>query len=277
MLRKKVMIFYFISSLLIGIAIAAGRTAIIYQHYEFYHNEYMQDAKEPLQMLGYALIIAMIFAASAFFFIRKEKFSEVAASGSQVSIFASALLGFVFIALGILILVYYRDALFSKNSSSAFFVFQIVSYVLLFFSGFYFIINAAVQTPKRKAIFSFFPTLWALAFLITSYINPIYNYTDSNHNFGYVSFSALLIFFLFETKAAVTGKSTPIRFVLSLIALITSVSYILPIFILTAFWEYPLSIQVLFEAVECGAVFYIFSVLYSMIKAWKPQTKENET
>ena len=45
----------------------------------------------------------------------------------------------------------------------------------------------------------------------------------------------------------------------------------LPLFTLTAFWEISLTPESLFEAVECGAVFYIFAVLYTMISAIKKE------
>ena len=54
-------------------------------------------------------------------------------------------------------------------------------------------------------------------------------------------------------------------------------TYMVPLLALTAFWEIPLTLESLFEAVECGAVFYIFAVLYTMISALKKKSAAEES
>jgi hypothetical protein len=83
-----------------------------------------------------------------------------------------------------------------------------------------------------------------------------------------------VLFFLFETRACATNRTDATRFVFSLIALVCTLVYILPIFILMAFWELSTGLDLLFEAVECGALFYIVAVLCSMIQAVKPNNKK---
>ncbi len=275
MFTKKIMSAYFASSILLGLGFAIWRIALMLQYYDPYNNEYSIDAKTALQTFGYVLLAALLAMATSYFFLRKQEFSPFSASTHQLSVFASALLGFIFVAIGFLILLYYSNELFGQNSSAFFKGLRIVSFILLFFSAAYFILSAAASriSQKAKTICAFFPTLFTLSLLIVSYINPDHHYTDFNHNLCNLSICALLLFFLHETRASVAGKSTPIRFVFSLVALVFLLAYILPIFVLMAFWELPTGIDVLFEAVECGAVFYIVSVLYSMIHAVKP--KEN--
>lgn len=279
MLTKKTMIAYLSSSAVIGITLAVWRIMLMLKYFDPYNNEYSADAKIPLQILGYTICISLVLMASAYFFIRKQSFASFSASESQASVFSSALLGFVFAAVAVLILIYYSGTLFTSGSHPFFKIIRILSFLLLLFSAVYFIANAAdSRVPaKTKQILSFFPTLWALSFLVASYINPAYNYTDPNHNLCNISIAALLLFFLFETRTAVTGKSTPARFIFSLIALICTMVYILPIFVLMAFWELSTGLDVLFEAVECGAIFYIFSVMRAMIVAVKPKETANET
>ena len=273
MLTKKIMGVYLASSVLFGIGLAVWRIMLMFQYYDPYNNEYSADAKTSLQMLGYALCLAVIIAATSYLFLRKREFEAFSASANQLSVFASALLGFVFIAVGFLLILYYSKELFTSAVSPVFKGFRLTSLVLLFFSAAYFIMSAASRVPeKTKKIFSFFPTLWALVFLISSYINPNYNYTDPNHNLCNISVCALLLFFLFETKTCALGKTSAVRFIFSLAALICLIAYILPICVLMAFWELPTGIDVLFEVVECGAVFYIIAVCVSMIRAVKPKT-----
>ncbi|MBQ8496035.1 MAG: hypothetical protein IJ489_01075 [Clostridia bacterium] len=274
MLTKKIMSAYFASSLLLGMGFAVWRMALMFRYYDPYNNEYSTDAKTSLQVFGYVLCFSLLAMATSYFFLRKHTFSEFSASSNQLSVFSSALLGFVFVAIGFLVLLYYAKELFSADTTPFFKGMRIVSFVLLFLSAIYFILSAAASriSLKAKKSCSFFPTLFALSLLIVSYINPAYNYTDPNHNLCNISICALLLFFLYETRSTVTGNSTPIRFVFSLVALICLLAYILPICILMAFWELSTGIDVLFEAVECGALFYIVAVLYSMIHAVKPKT-----
>ncbi len=268
MLTKKIMSAYFASSLVIGIVLAIWRIALMFQYYDPYNNEYAAQAKTPLQALGYIVALSLIVMATSYFFIRKKTFENFSAASNQLSVFSSALFGFVFLAVGCLLAFYYGKELFTPTSAVAFHYLRLIAFVLLFFSAIYFIINATSRCPeKTKKIFSFFPTLFAIVFLAASYINPNYNYTDPNHNLCNISVCALLLFFLYETRASATGKNTAIRFVFSLIALICTMVYIVPIFILMAFWELSTGSDLLFEAVECGALFYIVAVLYSMVQA----------
>lgn len=270
---------YLASALVAGGALAVFRTVLLYRYFDPYNNEYSADAKFSISLLGYLLLAAILLMATSYFLLRKKDFSEFAVSQSQFSVFSSALLGFVFAAIGFLVLLYYGGELFAENTHTFFQTLRIICFVLLFFSAAYFVMNAAASrtSVRMKKFFSFIPTVWALLFLVVSYINPAYNYTDPNHNFCNISIAALLLFFLYETRACATGKNTPIRFIFSLIALIVTLVYILPIFILMAFWELPTSIDVLFEAVECGAVFYIIAVICSMIQAVKPKESVSDS
>lgn len=198
---------YFASALLLGIGFAIWRIALMFRYYDPYNNEYSADAKMELQIFGYVLCFSLLVIATSYFFLRKHTFSEFSASSNQISVFSSALLGFVFVAVGFLVLLYYAKELFGAETAPFFKGMRIVSFILLFLSAIYFIMSAAASrmSPKGKKIFSFFPTFFALTLLIVSYINPSYNYTDPNHNLCNISICALLLFFLYETRSAVTG------------------------------------------------------------------------
>jgi uncharacterized membrane protein len=246
---------YLASSLVIGIGLAVWRIVLMFQYYDPYNNEYASQAKAPLQTLGYVIAFALLLMATSYFFIRKNRFENLPASCNQISVFASALLGFVFLAVACLIALYYAKELFAQTSATTFRFLRLTSFALLFPSALYFIINATSRcSEKMKKVFSFFPTLFAVIFLATSYINPIYNYTDPNHNLCNISICSLVLFFLFETRACATNRTDATRFVFSLIALVCTLVYILPIFILMAFWELSTGLDLLFEAVECGAL-----------------------
>lgn len=280
MKTKKIMIAYLSSSIIIGLGIAIWRIALMYQYFDPYNNEYALDASIPLKSMGYTTLFGILLMATAFFFLKKTQFEEFSPSTNQVSVFSSSLQGFVFAAIGILMPFYYKEELFGKSEYPVFRTLRLISFFLLFAAAIYFICSASVGhfKPKIRKILSFFPALWALCYLIASYCDPAYNYSDPNHNLFNVSLCALLIFYLYETGFGLSKISGSVRFVASLIAMICVLAYIIPVFFLAAFWELSVQPDTLFGAVECGALFYIFAVLYSLIHALKePSAVSEET
>ena len=277
--KRKIMIVYTAVSIAAGIALAVWRMILIYRYYDPYNGEFSRDADSMLKALGYVTLGAALLMFTSYFFIRKESFERFSASSNQVSVFSSSLCGFVFVAVGILVVVYYAGSVFGHSGGGWFFkTAQIISFFSLFGSAAYFIFSASTGycESKIKNGLSFFPALWALSYLSCSYINADYIYNDPNRILCNVSLAALLLFFLFETRNTVSKPQNPMRFAFSLIAMVCVMTYMVPLLILTAFWEIPLTLESLFEAVECGAVFYIFAVLYTMISVLKKKSSAEE-
>lgn len=273
MSKKKIMIAYMSLSIAAGLALAICRTVILYRYYDPYNGEFSREADLYIQLLGYGMLAVVLILFTSYFWIRREKFEQFSASSNQVSVFSSSLCGFIFAAVGILVLIYYAGTIFQTGGGWFFKAAQWISFFSLFGAAAYFIFSASVGygESKIKKALSFFPALWALSYLAASYIHPDYLYNDPNRIFCNVSIAALLLFFLFETRNTVSSAQNPARFAFSLIAMVCVLVYMLPLFTLTAFWEISLTPESLFEAVECGAVFYIFAVLYTMISAIKKE------
>lgn len=261
------------ASIVSGIALAVWRIVLLVRYYDPYNGGFAKAAEVQMRALGYVTLAVIILMAASYFFIRKTAFEPFSASSNQVSVFSSSLCGFVFLAVCILLLIYYTPAIFKANGSPFYKILQILSLIFLPFSAVYFIFSASVNRSesKVKKAFSFFPAIWALCYMAASYMNPAYQYTDPNRILCNISLAALLLFFLYETRNTVSKPQNPVRFAVSLVAMVCVLVYMLPLFTLTAFWEIPMTAETLFEAVECGVVFYIFSVLYTMVLSVKKE------
>jgi hypothetical protein len=278
---KKFLLGYFALAVLSGIALSVWRTVLMVRYYDPYSNEYALEASGSLKAIGFTmLILFIIFATSALAMIKFE-FTAFSASDHQTSVFTSALLGFVFLAIGVFVSLNLKTIL--ENYNFPYFRYaQIASYALLFLCAIYFILNAT-GNPRFaivKKVLAVIPPIWGLAFLLASYIDPAYNYKDFNHTLCNVAICALTLFFFYDAKMAVLKKATGFYFVISLISLTASMVYMIPTFVLLAYWELPSGINYLFEAVLLGALFYTFACARSLCKnvkvREKPQPKQKE-
>ena len=264
---KKFLLGYFALSVLSGIVLAVWRTVLMVRYYDPYKNEYALEASGSLKAIGLTMLILFILFATAAIVMKKFEFKPFAASDHQTSVFTSALLGFVFLAIGIFISLYLNTIL--ENFQFPLFRYaQLASYALLFLCAVYFILNATGNPrfePIKKAL-SFIPPLWGVAYLLASYTNPAYNYKDFNHTLCNVALCALILFFLYDAKTVAMKKATTAYFVFSLISLTASMVYIIPTFVLLAYWELSSGIHYLFEAVLLGALFYTFACTRSLCK-----------
>ena len=279
---KKILLGYFFASILSGLGFATWRTILMLRHYDPYTKEYAIEAKAPLQIYGYTLFIAvLLLLTAAFFFIRsgflrrKYEFSEISVSNHQSTTFTSSLLGFLFIA----VFVFLTLSVVTMLLPSQYTIFrytQLISFILLPVVGVYFILKAteANRFVTAKKVLSLAPPVWCLLFMITSYINPIYSYKDFNHILCTVSLCALLCYFLYEAKSVITKKQNIAHFIFSLIAIVLCMAYILPNFILLAYWELTPELHFIFEAVEIGAIIYMASVSLLLISSLKNAVSE---
>ncbi len=294
MRTKKFLIGYFIASLLAGVTFAVWRTILMLRYFDPYMKEYLPEAKPYLQTYGYVLFFALLLIATvSFFFIRfknkgrKYDFAEFSASDRQSTTFTSALLGFLCLVIAVFLsfsLLY----LLAPTKYIAYKYLQLLAFVALFFTAAYFILNAtgAQRFEKSKKLLAFAPPVFAVSFLIASYINPSYLYRDFNHIICNISLCALTLFFVYDAKTVIMKKTSSAQFVFALLGLVTSMAYIIPNFILVAYWELSSEWHFIFEAVELGAIFYmacVACVLISLVRERAPEeapaeySPENET
>ena len=225
------------------------------------------EASGALKAIGYILLILFIIFVTSAFVMRKFEFKPFAASDHQTSVFTSSLLGFVFLAIGVFVSLYLKTITGIQNNP-LFRYAQIASYILLFICAAYFILNATgnPRFENVKKALAVIPPVWGLAFLLASYMDPAYNYKDFNHTLCNVALCALILFFLYDAKMVLSGKATIAYFVFSLISLTASMVYMIPTFVLLAYWELSSDLNYLFEAVLLGAIFYTFACIRSLCK-----------
>lgn len=283
---KKFLLGYFFASLIAGLGFAVWRTILMLQYYEPYTKEYAFEAKSSLEIFGFTLFIVLLLLATASFFFVKIKFlggecefSEVSASNHQSTVFTSALLGFLFLAVFVFLAFSLKEMMLPSYYKT-YQALQLISFLLLPFVGIYFILNSLESSrfDHIKKIFSFIPTLWCVIFLIDSYLNPMYLYNDFNHTLCNVSLCALVCFFLYETKTVIRKKANAAHFVFSLLAIVLCMAYIVPNFILLAYWELSSELHFIFEAIQLGAIIYMASVSLILISSLKKcESPEVET
>ena len=245
--------------------------------YDPYTKEYVLEAASALKAFGYITFFALLLlATSAFFFIRMKfifagyEFTEFSASQRQSTTFTSALFGFVFLAVGIFLSLSLPSMLM-PTQYAVYRYSQLAAYILLFFTAAYFIISAmdSPRLEKAKRILAFVPPLWGVAFIVAAYTNPLYIYNDFNRMVCTASIGALAFFLLYETKVSALKKTPPAYFVFSLLATTLCMAYILPNFILFAYWELTSEMHFLFEIVELGALCYIPTVSFALASSVK--------
>ncbi len=272
MKKKYILSAYLIGAIVLGLILAIWRTVLILNDYDPYLMEFSYAAKEKINILGYATFAVLLLMASAFLVFRKTTIVPFEASAAQSTVFTSSFSGFIFFAIALLLLIYCKDAVFADTAHFFFRGLQVISLFLMFPAAGYFLLNASAEPngTKAKRALSFFPTLWALFYLICSYANPMYNYSDPNRLFCNVSLIALLWFYLFETRKNVSKPILSAQFVFGLFAIVSIFVYIVPTALLTSFWEMDLAVSTIFEAAEIGAVAYVISMMVMMIKNLEP-------
>ena len=271
---KKFLIGYFMIAFISGIALSVWRMILMVRYYDPYNNEYALEATGSLKSLGIVLFIVFVILATVAPVLRRFEFQTFSASDHQSSVFTSALVGFVFLASGVFATFYLKPIL--ENSVSPLYKYaQTVSYSLLFLCAVFFIINASghPRFNNLKKLLSLVTPIWGVAFLIGSYLDPAYNYKDYNHTLCNVAICALILFFLYDAQMLVTGKATCAYFVFSLISLTASMVYMIPTFVLLAYWELSSNIGYIFEAVLLATIFYTCTSIRNLCKAVKEKEK----
>ena len=131
-------------SIAAGLALAICRIVLLYQFYDPYTGEFSKEAGPFIEILGYGMLIVLLIMFTSYFWLRKEKFERFSASSNQVSVFSSAFCGFIFVFVGICLVIYYAGTIFQASGGWFFKLAQIISFFSLF--------AAAAQDPDTVEI-----------------------------------------------------------------------------------------------------------------------------
>ncbi len=278
---KKILLGYLLFSLLAGVGLAVWRTVLLYQYFDPYTNRFPLDAGDSLDAFGYVMLACLILAATSAAFLHGKECKPFTSSSSPISVFASSLLGCIFVAAGTLALVYHAQEIFSGTGV----VFQrlllILALVSIFFSALYFILSASARydgTTLKKAL-AFFPSIFAVSYLGAAYLSPDFLFSDSNDVLRNVAIASLIFFFLQETRTCFYGKTDNIRFPFTLFMIICLFAHTLPTLIVTAFWEMEMTYMTMFDLAECGVLIYGIVVAVSMsstVRKKEPEPMKEE-
>ena len=272
---KHILFGYILFAALSGIGLAVWRTVLMVRYFDPYNNEFALQAEPKLRALG--LTVAAVFAilATSAIFLARFEFGKFSASDNQFSVFTSALLGFVFLAIGVFVI-------FSSGESEAVHGYplytctQLVTQLFVFLCAAYFILNAAgnARFENARKMLAFVTPVWGVAFMVSTYLDPAYNFKDDNHSLCIVAICALVFFLLYEAGMTITGKAGIPYFVFSLLSLAASAVYMIPNFILLAYWELSAGVNQIYEAALLGTIFYTCACLCNLYRTVKPREKK---
>ncbi len=272
MKTKKILTGYLIFSLLAGLGLAVWRTILLYRFYDPYADKFTHAANIHLDAMGYTMLACLVLLFSSAFLLRGCKFRHIETSAHQVSVFASSLLGCLFVAAGVLSLVYYGKEMFTVGTPF-YRILLALAVICAFVCALYFFLSATSRfdgTRLKKGL-SFFPTLFATAYLGAAYLSPDFVFSDSNDILRNVALAALVFFFIHETRAAFYGKSESLRLPFAFTVLTALLAHVLPMLIVTAFWEMELSFMSLLDLILCGAAIYAVGTARTLIIGLLPK------
>jgi len=281
---KKFLIGCLMASIAAGIGLAVWRTVLMIRYFDPYRNEYAQEARPMLQTFGLVLFFALVIIGGAVvlwncFGLKKEgvAYAPFSASDDQAATFTSALLGFLFLAVGCFLFLS-LPLMLMPTVHAVYRYTQLIAFALLFLVAAYFVLNAtgAPHLARAKKILACVPALWGVTYLIASYANPSYLFKDPNHMLCNLALGILVLFFVYEGKMSATGRNMGEYLLFALLLIVSAMAYIVPNFILLAYWELSSELNFLFEATLIGALIYAIAVAVRLIRSVVPAPKQQK-
>ena len=272
---KHILFCYIIFAALSGIGLAVWRTVLMVRYFDPYNNEFALQAEPHLRALGFTLAAVLAILATSAIFLARFEFGKFSASDNQFSVFTSALLGFIFLAIGVFALLSSAEGE-TVRGYPLYTCTQLITKLFVFLCAAYFILNAADNTRFENArkMLSFATPVWGVAFMVSTYLDPAYNFKDDNHSLCILAVCALVFFLLYESGMTLLGKGGIPYFVFSLLSLAASAVYIIPNFVLLAYWELSAGTNQIYEAALLGTIFYTSACLSCLCRTVKPREKK---
>lgn len=218
-------------------------------------------------VLNSVLALCVLILASAFVIFRNEGI-EPTHGDSKLSVFASALCGFFFIACAAIeiydILSGPKDPNLIKSA------FLTASVFLAFPSALYFFKNAAGEkkAPLLHQFLSLFPILWCISYLICTYFDTEKTMNSPIRIFEQLMLLCIMIFFLSETKLYNSQKGYSALYIsFSLITVLMVSAVAIPNVALVLGGARALETSLVYSFLHLGIMLYALSKIICQIKS----------
>ena len=271
--KKTILKIYLLVSIIMAIGFAVWRTVLLKEYCNPYDMTFQDGARPALQAYEYTLLAVCAVIASCVFFAKKTNFRLFGARSSTTSVAICAFCGFMIVAVALLALIYYPEEIFDF-SDKAFWpyrIFYLISLVFMIGSALYFLGRASIALKNSPSIATLSLSLpcFCIAYLVASYFNSERPLLDFNRTTSTLAFIAVLIFMLSEARLANDCGNYPLRFAASLISMVCICAYVIPLLLLSSFWEMHMSLSLLTEVSLAAILFYVVFASFNAIRTLK--------
>lgn len=274
---KKILLkIYLFLAIISAVLLTVWRTVLLKEHCNPYDMSFQDGSLVALQAFEYALLAISALLATSAFFVCKAEFGLFGARASTTSVAVCALCGFMLGAVGLLSLLYYSAEIFGPGikGSATYKVFYIATILLMFVSALYFLSRASTSMKNSPSITTLSLALpcFCIAYLLASYLNSDIPLLDFNRVTSELAFIAALMFMLSEARIATYRGGYAFRFASSLVCIVCICAHIVPLLILSAFWEMSITLSILTEISLIAILLYAVFAAFNAIRT----LKENE-
>lgn len=268
--KKSFLKIYLLLAVIAAAAFTIWRTALLKEHCNPYDMSFQDGALSALEAFEYTLLAVAAMLATSALFLRKVRFGLFGARASTTSISVCALCGFMLGAVGLLTLLYYPDEIFdfSVSENNAYRLLFIITLGFIFVSALYFLGRAstAMKDSPYIAMLSLALPCFCIAYLLTSYLNPDLPLLDFNRVTSELAFISALMFMLSEARLAIYRDGYAFRFAASLACIVCICAHVVPLLLLSAFWEMSLTLSTLMEISLIAVLFYALFAAFNAIR-----------
>ena len=271
--KKTFLKIYFMLAIIAAVMLTVWRTALLKEYCNPYDMSFQDGALASLQAFEYTLLVITALLATSAFFLRDVSFGLFGARASTTSVTVCALCGFMLGAVGLLAIIYYPEQVFDfgDKERSGYRILYAIALVLMFISALYFLGRASTSMKNSPSIATLSLALpcFCIAHLLASYLNSDIPLLDFNRVTSDLAFIASLMFMLSEARLATYRGGYAFRFASSLACIVCICSHIVPLLLLSAFWEMSMSLSSLTDVSLIAFLFYAVFAAFNAIRTLK--------
>jgi hypothetical protein len=271
--KKAFLKIYFMLAIIAALIFIVWRTALLKEHCNPYDMSFQDGSLPAIRAFEYtSLAVATLLATSAFF-LRSASFELFGARASTTSVAVCALCGFMLGAVGLLAIIYYPEQVFDfgDEDRSGYRILYAVALAFMFISSLYFLGRASTSMKNSHSVATLSLALpcFCIAHLLASYLNSDIPLLDFNRVTSDLAFIASLMFLLSEARLATYRGGYAFRFASSLACIVCICAHIVPLLLLSAFWEMSMNLSSLTDVSLIAVLFYAVFAAFNAIRTLK--------